>query len=712
MTIAQLLETVLGKACCMEGTFGDGTPFTSNSTNVGEQICDRLKDHGFERHGNECLINGMTGEMIDAQVFCFEKGTKVLMGNGSIKNIEDIEIGEYVMGADAKPKIVTHLPRGRGQMYHIKPVFNTREDSIYDTSIIEEDGYTVNEDHYLVLYNNNSKYIYKNEERKAWVVIYPEISFDEEMGFERLIKREKSFCWNNEDECTEMYETSEIAEQKAIEKGDELIKLGCGVNLHHRKELNMWCVWIRRQPSKMISGLNDRVLLQLDINSEKEIGRYKSVTDAGKTLKIDPSGISKVCKGKTNSCGGFKWTYEESNKTYEEIEKTTYSYKYGEKSNRFKYKNEKEAYNDALELYDKMNDDIEWKVTVKNYLKFKNKINNDLRLSWCSIPLEVFSSPSNLNIEEFIESCYFDSGNKNYKERISVDMFGWILGLWAGDGKNNLISVDYQQTDILNRCEDIAIKLNSTPKVKIIKNEESDKEHYHFIFHNENENDNILIIMLKKLGIYKNKYFSDELISDLVNQSISFRQKIIEGLIDADGHLPNIDKYNQDCKKFKRYYVIGQSPSIHKTTMLLTRTICRSLGIKSTIRNVFKSERHSYWSMCLSGSQLIYIKPATKYKQMPKEYFDRHFKNTFKIQFDVIKKDVCNFYGITIEDGSNHNFLLADFNIVSNCGPVYIQRLKHMVSDKLHSRSQGHVTTLNLLESKGSFKRIYLVLIY
>jgi DNA-directed RNA polymerase beta subunit len=70
MTIAQLLESVLGKACCMEGTFGDGTPFTSNSTDIAESICKRLKENGFERHGNECLINGMTGEMIDAQVFC------------------------------------------------------------------------------------------------------------------------------------------------------------------------------------------------------------------------------------------------------------------------------------------------------------------------------------------------------------------------------------------------------------------------------------------------------------------------------------------------------------------------------------------------------------------------------------------------------------------------------------------------------------------
>ena len=68
MTISQLLETVLGKSCCFDGKLGDSTPFTSNSVDVAETICNGLQKHGYERHGNEMLINGMTGEMIDSQV--------------------------------------------------------------------------------------------------------------------------------------------------------------------------------------------------------------------------------------------------------------------------------------------------------------------------------------------------------------------------------------------------------------------------------------------------------------------------------------------------------------------------------------------------------------------------------------------------------------------------------------------------------------------
>lgn len=69
MTISQLLECVLGKTCCLNGTFGDATPFTSNSVNIAEKICDGLKELGYEKYGNEELINGMTGEMLESRIF-------------------------------------------------------------------------------------------------------------------------------------------------------------------------------------------------------------------------------------------------------------------------------------------------------------------------------------------------------------------------------------------------------------------------------------------------------------------------------------------------------------------------------------------------------------------------------------------------------------------------------------------------------------------
>ena len=69
MTINQLMESVLGKSCAVEGTFGDATPFTSASTGdesrgttIAEQLRERLEMNGYNGCGNELLYNGMTGE--------------------------------------------------------------------------------------------------------------------------------------------------------------------------------------------------------------------------------------------------------------------------------------------------------------------------------------------------------------------------------------------------------------------------------------------------------------------------------------------------------------------------------------------------------------------------------------------------------------------------------------------------------------------------
>lgn len=69
MTVNQLMECVLGKTCSLNGTFGDATPFSNNSVDIAEQLCERLKNSGYERHGWEQMYNGFTGEPIDAQIF-------------------------------------------------------------------------------------------------------------------------------------------------------------------------------------------------------------------------------------------------------------------------------------------------------------------------------------------------------------------------------------------------------------------------------------------------------------------------------------------------------------------------------------------------------------------------------------------------------------------------------------------------------------------
>ncbi|MEM0994605.1 MAG: DnaB-like helicase N-terminal domain-containing protein, partial [Bacteroidota bacterium] len=51
---------------------------------------------------------------------CLGKGTKVLMYDGSLKKVENIRVGDLLMGVDNSPRKVLSLGRGREQMYWIR----------------------------------------------------------------------------------------------------------------------------------------------------------------------------------------------------------------------------------------------------------------------------------------------------------------------------------------------------------------------------------------------------------------------------------------------------------------------------------------------------------------------------------------------------------------------------------------------------------------
>jgi len=67
MTIAQFMETLLGKACCEIGCLGDGSPF--NEVTI-ENLAAILRDkYKLEPYSNEVLYNGYTGRMMETNIF-------------------------------------------------------------------------------------------------------------------------------------------------------------------------------------------------------------------------------------------------------------------------------------------------------------------------------------------------------------------------------------------------------------------------------------------------------------------------------------------------------------------------------------------------------------------------------------------------------------------------------------------------------------------
>jgi len=51
---------------------------------------------------------------------CLGRGTKVVMLDGTLKNVEDVEVGDQLMGDDSTPRNVLSLARGRENMYWIR----------------------------------------------------------------------------------------------------------------------------------------------------------------------------------------------------------------------------------------------------------------------------------------------------------------------------------------------------------------------------------------------------------------------------------------------------------------------------------------------------------------------------------------------------------------------------------------------------------------
>ena len=68
MTIGQLIETVMGKACLNIGGSGDCTAFI-NKGSTHEIFGRILTNNGYNSSGNQLLYNGMTGEQLQANIF-------------------------------------------------------------------------------------------------------------------------------------------------------------------------------------------------------------------------------------------------------------------------------------------------------------------------------------------------------------------------------------------------------------------------------------------------------------------------------------------------------------------------------------------------------------------------------------------------------------------------------------------------------------------
>ncbi len=70
MTLGHLAESLQSLLGCVTGRQPNATPFQADAEKALESVSDQLHAAGFQRHGNMRMKNGMTGEDIEASVFC------------------------------------------------------------------------------------------------------------------------------------------------------------------------------------------------------------------------------------------------------------------------------------------------------------------------------------------------------------------------------------------------------------------------------------------------------------------------------------------------------------------------------------------------------------------------------------------------------------------------------------------------------------------
>ena len=75
---------------------------------------------GVSSKDDESKLRGKRAAKILIEEFgCHIKGTKVLMYDGSVKSVEDIQVGDILMGDDNTPRVVQNLYNGTDQLYKI-----------------------------------------------------------------------------------------------------------------------------------------------------------------------------------------------------------------------------------------------------------------------------------------------------------------------------------------------------------------------------------------------------------------------------------------------------------------------------------------------------------------------------------------------------------------------------------------------------------------
>jgi len=171
MTIAQLIEAMLGKAAVYSGRTRDATPFTQFNLDDTKQ---ELKMYGFDYNGNEIMYNGQTGEMFEVAIFInptyYQRLKHMVSDKVHSRDLGPVQLltrqpaegrsrdGGLRIGEMERDCFIAH-----GAATYQKEKMNESSD-IFRVYVSKDNGNIVSANPELGIYRNGPEDIYENEE--------------------------------------------------------------------------------------------------------------------------------------------------------------------------------------------------------------------------------------------------------------------------------------------------------------------------------------------------------------------------------------------------------------------------------------------------------------------------------------------------------------------------------------------------------------------
>ena len=122
--------------------------------NIKEEILDCISQMISTK--NDCMPRVLCLQGPGGVGKCLAKGTEILMFDGTLKKVEDIQVEDVIMGDDSTPRNILALGKGKDQMYKIEDV--------------KGESYTVNSEHILTLKYSHSKIIKDDKKNSRYRV--------------------------------------------------------------------------------------------------------------------------------------------------------------------------------------------------------------------------------------------------------------------------------------------------------------------------------------------------------------------------------------------------------------------------------------------------------------------------------------------------------------------------------------------------------------